>query len=198
MESEGNIHFLNLSYFFRMIYDLLTGGGVVSTGSAWADFVALLSGIWLLLTVLAFLVSFAALALLIHSTVRMLEVKRQEAPRYATIGAHAAEVKRDHNRWAHVLTLIESPSENDWRQAIIEADIMLDDLLTQLGYSGASVGEKLRAVDPSRFKTLNDAWEGHKVRNEIAHQGSAYQLTDHLAYRTIHLYENVMREHGEI
>ncbi|MEK7079749.1 MAG: hypothetical protein AAB901_00475 [Patescibacteria group bacterium] len=199
MPSDSGPHYLNVSYFFRLIYDLFNGTHTASgTGSAWLDTVAFLSGVWVMITILSFLISFAALAVLVHSTIRMMETKRQDAKRYATVGAHAAEERRDHNRWNHVVTLIESPSESDWRQAIIEADIMLDDLLTQLGYSGAGVGEKLKAVDPSRFRTLDDAWEAHKVRNEIAHQGSQYQLSDQLAYRTIHKYENVMREHGEI
>jgi len=198
MEPTSGINFLNVSYFFGLLYDLATGGRVVSGRSFWADTSTFLSSIWLLITMLAFLISFAALAILIHSTIRMLETKRKDAERYKTIGAHAAEVKRDHSRWNHVVTLIESPSESDWRQAIIEADIMLDDLLTQLGYNGQTLGEKLKAVNPERFKTLDDAWEAHKVRNEIAHQGSTYRLTDHVAYRTIHKYENVMREHGEI
>ena len=96
------------------------------------------------------------------------------------------------------MQLIESGQESDWRQAIIEADIMLDEVLDQLGYQGESVGEKLRAVNPAQFRTLNNAWEAHRVRNEIAHQGSAYQLTERLAHRTIANYEAVFREHGEI
>jgi hypothetical protein len=194
---DSSIHFLNLSYFFRIIYDFLTGGRT-STGDAWADLLSFAAGVWVLVTILAFVISVIALAVLIHSTIRMLEAKRQEAPKYATQHPAIAETRRDHNRWAHVMELIESPHENDWRQAIIEADIMLDDLLSQLGYHGIGVGEKLRAVDPARFQTLQNAWEAHKIRNEIAHQGSAFPLTDHIAYRTIRNYEAVMREHGEI
>lgn len=198
MAPEAPVHFLNVSYFFRLLYDLFTGGRSYSSASAWAEFVAFISNLWLLFTILAFLLTFAAIAVLVHSSARLYATRRQDSARYATIGAHAAEEKRDHSRWAHVVTLIESPNQNDWRQAIIEADIMLDDLLTQLGYVGATTGEKLKAVNPEHFKTINDAWEAHKIRNEIAHQGSSFQLTDHLAYRTIKKYENVMVEHGEI
>lgn len=198
MEGDPTIHFLNLSYLFRLLYDLLSKGQVYSTGDVWGDILALAAGVWVIITILGFIISFIALAVLIHSTVRMHEAKRREAPRYATQHPAVAETKRDHNRWNHVMQLIESPHENDWRQAIIEADIMLDDLLSQLGYHGMTLGEKLRAVDPARFRTLQNAWEAHKVRNDIAHQGSAYPLTDHIAYRTIHNYEAVMREHGEI
>src|SRR3989344_3841549 len=195
MEGDSSIHFLNLSYFFRLIYDLLTGGGTPG-GDIWSTFMVFVASLWVVVTILAFIISFIALAVLIHSTIRMLEAKRQEAPRYATQHPEVAETRRDHNRWNHIMTLIESAHENDWRQAIIEADIMLDDLLSQLGYHGDTLGEKLRAADPARFRTLQNAWEAHKVRNEIAHQGSSFPLTDHVAYRTIRNYEAVMREHG--
>lgn len=202
MESESGVNFLNVAYFFRLIYNLLTGGGAIEVSggsmSLWPAVIAFVSAVWLVVCLLGFLIAVAALMLLIHSSMRIAATKQEEAPRYATAHPHEAEVKRDHSRWNHVLSLIESHNESDWRQAIIEADIMLDDLLTQLGYAGQTVGEKLKAVDPSRFRTLDDAWEAHKVRNMIAHQGSSFELTDHIAYRTIQRYENVMTEHGEI
>lgn len=193
--TSGPIHFLNVEYFFRLLYEAIAN---LRTGTIGGDWVALASQIWILVTVISFFLSLAFLALLIHSFLRYHRVLASEASRFATIHPEVAEVERDHNRWGHIRTLIESPHENDWRQAIIEADIMLDDLLSQLGYPGVSVGEKLRAVDPSRFHTLDSAWEAHKVRNEIAHQGMAYPLEEHRAHRTIAHYEAVMREHGEI
>ena len=71
---------------------------------------------------------------------------------------------------------------------------MLDDMLTKQGYDGEGVGEKLKSVESSDFNTLNEAWEAHKVRNQIAHQGSAFDLSDTLARRTIAQYEAVFRE----
>ena len=94
--------------------------------------------------------------------------------------------------------MIESGHEIDWSQAIIEADIMLDEILDEQGYVGESVGDKLKQATPARFHTIQDAWDAHLVRNEIAHKGSAFQLTEHVAYRTISHYENVFREFGEI
>ncbi|MDB5265236.1 MAG: protein of unknown function with transrane region [Parcubacteria group bacterium] len=199
MQSTGpDVHFLNIEYFFRLIYEALTTFHI-SGGTSNLNLIGIATTIWIIACIIAFAVCAAALFVLMQATTRMFQIKAEDAPKYTTIhDAHHAEEERDHSRWNHVMNLIESPSENDWRQAIIEADIMLDDLLSQLGYPGASVGEKLRAVDPARFATLQEAWEAHKVRNEIAHQGSSYPLTDQMAYRTIKHYENIMREHGEI
>lgn len=97
-------------------------------------------------------------------------------------------------KWQHVQVLMSSQNSNDWRQAIIEADIMLEEMLTKIGYDGASIGEQLKNVEESDFVTLNKAWEAHKVRNRIAHQGSEFVLSHSEAKRIISLYEDVFRE----
>jgi hypothetical protein len=191
------VHFLNLEYFFRAIYELFIGGSGsvdVRTGSI----MALISGIWLVFTIIAYLFTLAAIGLFVYSTMRIYQIRKDEEALYATRTLEQEEDRVDHSRWQYITELIENGQETEWRQAIIEADIMLDELLDRLGYQGASVGEKLRAVNPAQFQTLNNAWEAHKVRNEIAHQGSAYQLPERLAHRTIANYETVFREHGEI
>ncbi|MEA2715544.1 MAG: hypothetical protein QOG91_572 [Candidatus Parcubacteria bacterium] len=98
------------------------------------------------------------------------------------------------HRWENALKHIESPNGSDWKQAIIEADIILDDLLTKMGYRGESVGEKLKRVEPGDMKSLNDAWEAHKVRNQIAHEGSGFELTQYTAKQVIHMYKKVFVE----
>lgn len=97
-------------------------------------------------------------------------------------------------RWRTVADHINSTNPNDWKQAIIEADIMLDDVLSKLGYQGDGVGEKLKRAEPADFATLQDAWEAHKVRNQIAHEGSAFALNEHEAKRVYNLYKKVFEE----
>lgn len=198
MEGDTPVHYLNVAYFFRLIYEAVTGFGGTPSGG-FAALIALMGQVWIMVTVLAYLISFGALIALVYFTTRANQVKHHEEHRLAsTLAPAEAEKERDHSRWDHVMELIESMHENDWRQAIIEADIMLFDLLEQLGYQGDSVAERLKQAKPDRFQTLQNAWEAHKIRNEIAHQGSAYKLDDNLAYRTIGKYESVMREFGEI
>ena len=94
----------------------------------------------------------------------------------------------------HIESLANGTSASEWREAIIEADIMLDDVLARQGYVGDGVGEKLKAAEPENFRTLQDAWEAHKVRNQIAHEGSAFNLSESLMRRTIGRFESVFRE----
>ncbi len=97
-------------------------------------------------------------------------------------------------KWDSVKKHIESDKENDWRQAIMDADIILDDLLTKMGYQGESIGEKLKRVATGDFASLDDAWEAHKLRNRIAHEGTTFSLGHHEAKAAIDQYKRVFEE----
>jgi len=97
-------------------------------------------------------------------------------------------------KWQRVLVHANSQNAAEWRLSILEADVMLDDLLHSLGYSAASLGENLKSINKADFKTIDAAWEAHKVRNMIAHEGTDYPLTQHEAKRVIGLYGQVFAE----
>jgi hypothetical protein len=96
-------------------------------------------------------------------------------------------------RWNDAMQHVESENPNDWKQAIMEADIILDDLLTKMGYHGESIGEKLKRVATGDMKSLNEAWEAHKVRNQIAHE-QGFTLNHHEAKNVIGMYRKVFEE----
>lgn len=97
-------------------------------------------------------------------------------------------------RWERVERLMNSTTASDWRQAVIEADIILDEMLTRMGYEGTSIGDRLKQVEQSDFVTLNKAWEAHKVRNHLAHRGGDYVFPKNEAERVIGLYRQVFKE----
>jgi hypothetical protein len=120
-----------------------------------------------------------------------------EAKRQATLDAKylkPAPIEIKHSRWEKVTVLIRSGNESDWRLAIIEADTMLDQFLSQLGYPGSSIGEKLKLCTRANFPTLDDAWTAHKVRNQIAHSGSDFHISQRQALHIYYLYERIFRE----
>ena len=71
---------------------------------------------------------------------------------------------------------------------------MLADILEKMGYQGDSIGDKLKSVDKSDFLTLDYAWDAHRIRNQIAHEGSDFQLNEREAKRVIELYKTVFSE----
>ena len=108
----------------------------------------------------------------------------------------AVESNRTPNeaRWQFIQDKLSSSNESDWRMAIIEADSILGEIVGTMNLPGASLGDKLKVVEKSDFVSLDDAWEAHKARNRIAHDGSALPLSEREARRIVGLYERVFKE----
>jgi hypothetical protein len=108
-------------------------------------------------------------------------------------GGHGGEIKKN-ARWEEIMRLASSGSESDWRRAIMEADIMLGEVLDGAGYRGSSIGEKLKDANPLQMTTLDLAWKAHKVRNDIAHGGEGFHLSEWDTKAAIDFYRRVFEE----
>ena len=118
----------------------------------------------------------------------------QEIPGFQTEEIMPIRTMEENARWTHIQSLISSYNPSDWRQAIIEADIILEEMLDKMGYDGVTIGDKLKNVEQSDFVTLDKAWSAHRIRNQIAHSGSSFKLTRDVAERTIRDFEQVFKE----
>ncbi len=181
----------NVEYFFRLLYEWIYGPHAVFNYAALQAFFA---HIWLWIIVIGYILSVVGLFVIVYATVKLFELRKREETFYSTLITPPEAAGGINPRWQHIESLAEGASASEWREAIIEADIMLDDALARHGYVGDGVGEKLKAAEPENFETLQDAWEAHKVRNQIAHEGSAFNLSEELAHRTIARYGAVFRE----
>jgi hypothetical protein len=105
--------------------------------------------------------------------------------------APTIEEFKDHPKFAVIKGYLSSTSEALWRIGIMEADNLLAETLRNKGYRGEGVAEMLKTAS---FKTIDLAWDAHKIRNRIAHEGSDFELTEREAKRAFMLYESVLRE----
>jgi hypothetical protein len=185
---------LNIEFIFRKIYELFFGAGSFD----YSGLQSFLAHLWIWINIIGYALAVAALGVIVYCLVRLFDLRAREKEYYGSVLV-APEAGGDMNpRWQHIESLAGSANPSDWRQAIIEADIMLDDMLNRQGYIGTSVGDKLKSVEGSDFATLGDAWEAHKVRNLIAHQGSSFDLSETVMRRTLARYEGVFREFGAL
>jgi hypothetical protein len=100
--------------------------------------------------------------------------------------------------WQRVQRLFNSENPSDWKIAILEADIMLEDLVRiKMGYTGETLGECLKQIEASDFTTLQEAWEAHNFRNRIAHESDS-GISRRDVNRIIGLFEKVFREFSYI
>ena len=79
------------------------------------------------------------------------------------------------------------------RQAVMEADKMLDELMTRRGYKG-TLGEKLKKAGPA-FTNVNNVWAAHKLRNRLAHELDA-KITDSEAKTALNGYKLAFKDLG--
>lgn len=185
--------------------DIFALFGNIFSGAGFGDLVSLggiftvLSVLWSIVVVLSYIISIIFLTLYVYASVRKnldgelrTQSLRDEEKLYNQLYKGAART----NRLDSVLAHSESDNPNDWKLAIIEADIILDDVLKQQGYAGNSLGERLKSISPSQLESLQDAWEAHKVRNKIAHEGADFVLTKRMAQETITKYQRVFTEFG--
>lgn len=193
---------INIEYIYNLIYRFFVGGDGTSASSLQEVLMRHLIDTWTAVAILGIALS---LLFAIGLAYVLAEKKVLRAQIDASLDSLfyaktqiAQTVSGEDGRWEHILALASSGNPSDWRAAIIEADIMLSDLTDRMMLPGFSVGDRLKAATRDRFQTLNDAWEAHKVRNEIAHAGSQFLLTQREARRAIALYGNVFREHGAI
>jgi hypothetical protein len=111
---------------------------------------------------------------------------------------HHEDIPRTRLRWNRIMEHANSGDEHQWRLAILEADIMLNELLDVLGYKGETMGEKMKMVNRANFNSIDEAWEAHKVRNRVAHEGSENPLTEREKNIVISQYARVFQEFGFI
>jgi len=181
---------------FNRIKSFLMGtgffGGPGSTSSFAGSFV---EGYLPLLRVMSVVFSVTLIIFLVYvirETNKILVKERAKLGQSIQSEGEAFEYKNE--RWERVVKLINSTNPGDWKLSIMEADIILDELLDRLGYTGDSIGDKLKQIEASDFNTLNQAWEAHKVRNNIAHEGADYLITERESKRIIGLFEEVFTE----
>ncbi len=184
---------------------LLLAGGVISFLVSWfgfkfsaESFKVFLYGLLSSLQAISAFISLLFIMGIIYASFKAGQIKRaqiiKEKMQEITTKKTVEAKKSENKKWKKVLEHVSSANPSDWRLAILEADILLGDLLTKLNYKGESIGEQLKSVDRLDFQTLDLAWEAHKIRNGIAHEGSDYVLSPNEAKRVIGLFQEVFTE----
>ncbi|HWO07326.1 MAG TPA: hypothetical protein VNM40_01945 [Candidatus Paceibacterota bacterium] len=137
---------------------------------------------------------------IIYCALRIWQIRQAEWAgfRKAQRTVAAEDVPATQLRWNRVLEHANSDDEHKWRLAILEADIMLNELLDLQGYKGETMAEKMKQVDRANFNSIDDAWEAHKVRNRVAHEGVEYHISEREKNKVINLYARVFHEFGFI
>lgn len=191
-----SVDFLNLEYLLLRVYGAILDIDVTAASTtAFISDAAL--ALWVQITILGLSVSLILFLLFVWFRIKLEIVEHahhHEVEHALTHHEPAHEEPAEPGRWERILALAGSSQESDWRRAILEADIMLGEVLTERGYLGESIGEQLRSANPLQFRTLDLAWRAHKTRNDIAHRGESFTVSERDVRATIDLYRRVFEE----
>jgi hypothetical protein len=179
--------------------DNLTSGLRETANNFWLLLPDYFVSLMLRLFSFSFILSLILIIFVIWTANKLMKTRKQMhdallLPNKAVVAKSTSLPPVVNEKWEKVLVHINSSNPSDWKLAILECDIMLADILEKMGYMQESIGEKLKAVEPSDFTNIEAAWEAHKIRNAIAHEGSDFMINEREAKRVIGLYELVFRE----
>lgn len=180
--------------FFKHLYEVSTGlptevHGVYLTFLTVANVV----------TIVGLVLSLVFLVLIVYVSIR-LEHFEHAGFHHLEVAEHAHHNEEVHEhaaknpRWEGIALLAASPNEGDWRRAILDADILLSEMLREKGYVGKDIGEQFLNANPLQFTTIDIAREAHRMRNALAHLGEAFPLSERDARATIEQYRKVFAE----
>lgn len=143
---------------------------------------------------ISFIISIFFLVGIVYVFTRLRYENAKEYHLFKPLSVVPEEQEIKNSRWDRVMEHLNSDNPNDWRLAVLEADIILDDIVETMYLPGSTLGERLQRVERSDFETIDQAWEAHKMRNKLAHEGGDYVLTQREAKRIIGLYKQVFEE----
>ena len=94
--------------------------------------------------------------------------------------------------WLEIQQKMASITPADWSLAVIQADAVLDSMLKASGYTGDTMGDRLKQINSAELNAIDDVWRAHKIRNRLAHGTSG--ITRSEAEYAIRGYETAFRE----
>jgi hypothetical protein len=97
--------------------------------------------------------------------------------------------------WDRIQEQFYRGGESDLKVAILEADKLLNDALREAGIMGIQLGDRLKKTDTRQVPNLNELWQAHKLRNQIAHEPN-FRLKRDVAERALAIYETALKNLG--
>ena len=166
-----------------------TGGQIGHTAT-----IAYFSNLWIFETVsvIVSLALFAGVAIIMIKTGWL----KTRVDRIQDVVLKANMPKKNAQKaWKKAQTHFFAGDENDLKIAIMEADKILESALRHAGVRGSNLGEKLKNLKPDQVPNLDELWQAHKLRNQIAHE-SGFKLKRDLAERALGVYEKTLQNLG--
>lgn len=119
--------------------------------------------------------------------------QKYSSPSLSGLLKHKGLVNKYVAMWKKIVEDSEIAPPHSYTTAIVNADILIDELLQEAGFGGKDMGERLGKLNGLGFKTLNDVWRAHRLRNKIVHT-SDFEASKTAKDEALHVYEAFLKE----
>lgn len=87
-------------------------------------------------------------------------------------------------RWATIETMSRQEQVQK-KQAVIQADMLIDSIMKEAGVGGTTMGERLKSLSGKMPREIyQQLWQAHKKRNELVHEQGSFvadwEISQHL------------------
>lgn len=97
------------------------------------------------------------------------------------------------SKWAEITTM-QNSGPSGLKNALMEADKLLDYCMIGKGFTGETMGDRLKSGG-SQFSNLDAVWGAHKLRNQLAHEVE-HDIVPEQVKHSIQSLGNAIRELG--
>lgn len=99
--------------------------------------------------------------------------------------------------WIEIARGIASGESVAMKQAINNADKMLEEILRERGFAGKTMDERLKQVDESAMENIKEIWQAHKLSDRIK-KNPSLKITKEEASNIVFIYRKAFKDHGLI
>jgi hypothetical protein len=102
-------------------------------------------------------------------------------------------IRKTGKRWRRIMARMETGSEAEFKQAIIEADTILAETLERMNLPGDTTDQRLLQVTKTMITKVAELQQVHQVRNQIVHNPD-YRISENEVKDVLEVYEAVFKE----
>jgi len=95
--------------------------------------------------------------------------------------------------WKKIKKMLASGDEKKFKEAVLESDRILNDILKMAGYPGLNLDERLAPMNSAQLSNIEEIKQVHKLHNKIISEPS-FQISLGEAQVAIAIYEKAFQE----
>lgn len=106
------------------------------------------------------------------------------------------DVAKYRSRWLAIERDLDRSNEASYHMAIMNADKLVDQALKDRGFSGQTMGDRLKSAN-SVLQHRDNIWNAHKLRNKIAHEADV-KISYDQSRRALAQFKQTLKDLGAI